>query len=493
MNSTNKTIFKNATFLMASQLITWGLSLALMVVLPRYLGPTAVGQFHLANSLWAIMGMLVSFGMDMYLTKAIARESSRLGALLGTSLIIRTGFFVIGFGIVAGYVYLVNYSMQAVWVIFIIGLANLLGQYSLVYRSALEGLERMRYIALGDICAKLFTAVVAIILLVNNHGIYLIASVFIGASLISLLIQLYFFHQTTPIRLHFDHNIAKTMLRESATYLSVLIFRTLYIQIDIVVISLLVNETVIGWYGAADSLFGTLLFVPTVFITAAFPALSRMYSGQKEELQQLMQRSFSLLLLISIPIGLGLFAIADNLTVLLFGNEFAPSGAVLAIMGIVLIFTYQNMLIGRFLIATNRQRIWSTVMAIATFSTIPLDLLLIPWCQQAFGNGGIGGALAFVFTECGMLIAGLYYLPKGSLTQATLWRSLRALAAGAIMALVVWQLRSLFIIIPIFAGALIYGALILLFGVVPKEDLKLLQVLSSNVLLKIRRAEAPAG
>jgi hypothetical protein len=56
-------VVKNASILMATQLITWALSLLLVVFLPRYLGAAAVGQFAIAGSIWAIMGMLVGFGV----------------------------------------------------------------------------------------------------------------------------------------------------------------------------------------------------------------------------------------------------------------------------------------------------------------------------------------------------------------------------------------------------------------------------------------------
>jgi O-antigen/teichoic acid export membrane protein len=431
--------------------------------------------------------------MDTYLNKRIARNPETVAGLIGTSLVIRTAFFVIGFGLVAAYAFVVNYSIQVFWILFIIGISILFQQYATVFRSALEGFERMHFIALADVFSKLFTTVVGITLLLHGSGVLLIATISIGASLISLGIQSYYFKQTQAIRLRFNRSLAVEMLRESTTYLSVLIFRTIYIQIDIIVISLLVNETVIGWYGAADSLFGTLLFVPSVLITAVFPALSRLFEENEEALKQLMHRSFILLLLLSVPIGLGLFAIADNVVVLLFGEEFVNSGPVLAIMGIVLIFTYQNMLIGRFLLATNRQRKWAVVMAVATLATIPLDLVLIPWSQQTFGNGAIGGALAFIVTESCMLIVGLNFLPKGSLNRKTLWMAARVVFIGLIMVLVVWQVRSIFLAIPVILGILVYGVLALMVGILTSDDLLLLKSWGMNFKYKIRRTQKLPG
>ena len=86
---TGRTIAKNASVLLVSQVITWSLTLLMTLFLPRYLGVSAVGQFHLANSLWAIVAVLASFGMNTLVTKEIARDGSQLSKLISTSIFIR--------------------------------------------------------------------------------------------------------------------------------------------------------------------------------------------------------------------------------------------------------------------------------------------------------------------------------------------------------------------------------------------------------------------
>src|SRR3954451_1897968 len=96
-------VVKNASILMATQLITWALSLLLVVFLPRYLGAAAIGQFAIAGSIWAIMGMLIGFGMDTLLMKQIARNPERTPQLVGTALILRVVLFLASCGVVAIY------------------------------------------------------------------------------------------------------------------------------------------------------------------------------------------------------------------------------------------------------------------------------------------------------------------------------------------------------------------------------------------------------
>ncbi|MCA9970192.1 MAG: flippase, partial [Anaerolineales bacterium] len=358
MNTTGQRVAKNATVLMASQLTTWLLTLLLTLFLPRFLGARAVGQFHFANSLWAIVAMAVTFGMDRYLTKEIARTAvpdtlngrSRAAHLFGVTLLARTLLYLLGFGGVALYLALLDYPPETAQVVLVIGVAQLLWQYVSAATAVLQGLEQMQAISIGSIAGKALNTVVAIALLLLGYGVLPVAAVTIGAALANLLVLLHALRRSLPLRpsLHpraVGHALRASarMLRASATYLFTQLSLVIYMQVDIILISLLVDETTIGWYGAADQLFGTLLFIPTVFMTAVFPALSRLYTTDTGSLQRLTSKSFDLLLLLSVPIGLGLLVVAGPAVVLLFGAEFAPSGPVLAVFGIVLILTYQNM------------------------------------------------------------------------------------------------------------------------------------------------------
>jgi O-antigen/teichoic acid export membrane protein len=491
--STGRRIAKNAGMLMTSQLTTWVLTLVLTIFLPRYLGASAVGKLNLATSLWAIAAIVIAFGLDTLLTKEIARQPEHTTDLLGNTLVLRIGLYLIAFVVMIAYVQLVGYPAETAAVIFIIGVSVVVWQCLGAVQAALQGLEQMHYMSIGNIAGKGVNTVVCITLLLLGQSVYVIAAVSTLAALVSFSIQVYFLNRLQRVRLAFDRREAVHLLRRGLPYLMSGFFLVVYMQVDIVIISWLVDERTIGWYGAADLLFGTLLFIPTVFMAAIFPSLSRMYaSGGTTDLTKLMRKSFDLLLVLSIPIGLGILVVADPLVVLLFGPDFAGSGPILALLGIVLIFTYQNMLVGQFLISTDRQNVWTIVMGIATIATVPIDLVVIPWCLAQFGNGAIGGAISFIITEAAMLIIGLRLLPKGSLGRSNVSTALRASLAGGLMVAATWWARPYFIGLPIAIGMVVYSAAVLILRVVPKDDLELFKSLALNVLKRFKRGEPAA-
>jgi O-antigen/teichoic acid export membrane protein len=494
MEDTRRTIAKNAGSLMLAQIITWSLALVSMIFIPRYLGVANTGKLQLAGSLWAIMAIFISFGTEILLTKEIARNPEKTGELIGTSNVLRSLLFFIGFVIIALFSHLAGYPQETIYIIYVIGIGNLFIQIAGSYQATLLGLEKMGFYSMSDVVTKAFSTIITVILLLMGYGVFMVAFIMVLSGIVSLLIQYFAVKRFQTLKTKFRWERALWMLKAGFPYLMITIFLVLYNQVDVVVLSLILNEEALGWYGAADRLFGTLLFIPTVFITAVFPALTRMYSDGSNLIIKLVQKSFDLLLILSIPIGLGVIVVANPIAVLLFGEEFAKTGPVLATYGVVLIFTYQNVLIGRYFISIDRQNTWTVVMAVATVATIPLDLLFVPMFEELFGNGAIGGGVSFIITEAGMLAVGLWLLPRNTLGRENAWLAVRTLMAGGVMVAVAWPLRYTFILIPVVAGVLTYLTSIIILRVIPSEDWALLRSVGKNLLTRLRKpkSELPA-
>ena len=475
--SSQRTVAKNATVLMASQILTWALTLLLTIFLPRHLGAEAVGKLHLASSLWAVALIFVTFGCDLLITKEVARDPKKLSGLFSNAILLQVPLFIVATTLLLFYAKSVGTNAETFQIIGILGISQLFWQIGGLARAALEGLERMEFISIAEISSKAFNTVVCLLLILVNANVLMIAVVAIGMAFIYMAMQLVPLLRIRPISFSPDFKKMGWMLKAGSPYLIVYALLVVYVQMDVVILQLLTkNETVVGWYSAADRLFGTMLFVPTVFITAVFPLLSRMHTTESKKLPELIQRSFNLLLLLSIPLGLGLTITAQPIVLLLFGEEFRNSGPILAVMGIVLMLMYQNILLGRFLVSVDRQHVWTWVMVGAVLLTIGLDMIFVPYFDQHYGNGAIGGAFSYVITEGGMMCVGLWILREFFSWQTVLF-TLRALLAGGLMLAVVWIVRDQPLIIPIGLGAVIYTGELLLFGLIPQEDWEIMRSL----------------
>ncbi len=487
MNSENsKTIIKNIGVLMASQFTTWGLSLLLTIFVPRYLGPADSGTFNLAVSLWLITGMFVSFGLDILLTKEIARKPTYINDLVGTSIFLRTILFGISFVVLMLYAQIANYGRDVIIILMILGASTFFIQFTQPMKSALEGLEKMEYTSIGLVGSKLFSTVFILLLLFAGQGLIAIALVSIGASFLELTIVIWLSIKAYHFRPRVDFGSTKWMLRSGFPFLMVSMSQVIYKQVDIIVMSLLVSTTVVlGWYGAADTLFGTMSFIPSIFLTATFPAFSKMHTQSGEQLTKLFRKSYELMVVLGVAVGLGLFIVAKPLVVLLFGEAFRESGPVLAIMGIVIVFMYQNMILGQYFVISDRQNEVTKTLLVAAGVTVVLDIFLVPWTQNVYGNGAIGGALAFVVTEVLMVLWFVMLMPKGILTRHSFWLCIRAGIAGLVMVAVSWWFRDWFIAVPVIVGALTFMLMTVILRLIPQEDWVTLRQTLQKVLSKL--------
>jgi O-antigen/teichoic acid export membrane protein len=487
MNNAGKTIVKNASVLMGSQLVTWALTLLLTVFQPRYLGAAGVGELSVAIALWAIVGVLIAFGTDTLLIKEVARQPEQASNLLGTSLVMRTLFYLVGWSVVGLYLAWQQASMVTITTVGIIGLAQLLWTYIGACTSVMQGLEVMKYSSIAEIAGKFVNTILVIGLLLLGYGLVAVALTTGTAALIQLILLVRFLRTRVPLRLHFNPQHALAMARSGAPYLLSGLMLTIYSKVDRLIIAAIVDGTTVGWYSAAMTLFGTLMFVPTVMITALFPALSRSHTNDPSSLPRLVRKSFDFMLLVSVPVGFGLMIVSNQLVLLLFGSEFGPSGPVLGVLGAVLVCTYLTTLLGRFLTSTDKQNSWTVVMLVATIATIPLDLVFVPWCVSVFGNGALGGALSFAVTEFGMVVAGIVLMPRDALSRANAWTAARIIAAGLTMVAVTWWWRDAVLIVPVLIGATTYIGMVLLLRVVPAEDAVLLKEMAQRILGRFRR------
>jgi O-antigen/teichoic acid export membrane protein len=199
------------------------------------------------------------------------------------------------------------------------------------------------------------------------------------------------------------------------------------------------------------------------------------------------------MMLVGVPIGFGIAVIASPLVVLLFGPAFAKSGPVLGILGMLLIVTYVNMLLGFLLISMDRQKKLALVMLVMTFATILLDIILVPWAMKTFSNGALGGALSYVFTETGILLAGVALLPKGTFDRENTKVIAKLVLAGSVMAAITWAVRDAFLLIPIVVGAVTYLGMILILRAIPKEDWDSFLKLVSSLFRRLRGPSAASA
>jgi O-antigen/teichoic acid export membrane protein len=480
-------IRRNVFHMLSSQLFTWVLATILAIVVPRYLGPGTQGQLRLAYAVWMIVGIFAGMGTSSFLQLQIAKRPADGLRLVGSVLVVRTLAFVLAAIVVVIYVGVAGLDRQLTLIMMLIGILTLLGSWSEAVGTAFIGLERMSIVATSAAVGKALNTIAVIVVILVGGNVYVIVLAGVVSSTWSLGYLSWSYRRIGPVVFHGWTEDARSVVRSSVPFMAAGVALVVYQQIDIVVISWVAGDADVGWYGTADNLFGSLLFPATIIMGTMFPAIGRLHQDDPHALGDLVARAFSALVLAAVPIGLGVTLIAPTFAPLLFGQEFRQTGTVLAVLGPVIILTFGTILFGTVALGTGRNRLWVWVMVAAALLTIPLDLVLVPWAHDRFGNGAIGGAIAYVVTESIQFGIGVWKIAPFVVHPRTLWRTARVLVAGAVMFAVGWPLRAEVLPVPVIVCGVVYVAMILILRVLTDEQRRAINAVGARLGLRSNR------
>ena len=480
---------RNAVYLIVNQAVIVLLGFLITVLVSRYLGPSALGKLRLAASVWAIGAILMAAGTDTLLFKETARAPSRVYELFVTAAALRLGLGLLVFGAILIWARASRYSPDTLAVIVIVGVATLLTQIGDISRAVLQGLEQVGAVTLGGIASRVFRTIAVAAVLWAGRGVLHVAAVSIGAAFIETLFPLRDMWRRGRVSVTLRLEAARWMLRDGLPFFASALFLVCYGQVDVIVLSLLASEAELGWYGAAVQFLSTLSILPAVVGTVLLPIFVRTSVDDPQSLPALMGRAFNIVMVMAVPVGLGLAALAEPIIDSVYGPSFGPSAPVLALVGAVVALAYQNTLVACCLNATDRQGRVTRLLGAAVLATIPLDLICIPWAHRVFGNGAIGAAVTYIITESGMLVLLIRALPAGTLGIDTLRCCLRALTAGAAMMAVMWLARHSFVLVPLCLGMAVYAGLALVLRLLLPEDWCLLADVWRALAARWRRAD----
>jgi stage V sporulation protein B len=155
---------------------------------------------------------------------------------------------------------------------------------------------------------------------------------------------------------------------------------TLNSQADTLFIGYFLPASSVGYYGAAANLSRFFWLFPQAIQTISYPATSEYYSKRDmASLQKMIDKSMRFSAVILLPIGLVLGVFAEEIVVLIYGQDFSSSKLPLQILIVgTLIFGITCTSIGGTLAGVNRPDLSLKASAVGAIVNALLNLSLIP-------------------------------------------------------------------------------------------------------------------
>jgi O-antigen/teichoic acid export membrane protein len=468
--STLRRALGNTAVMLVAQAITWSATLLTTAALGAWLGVDDFGTLYLAMSLGLLFSVLVEFGLNQQLVRAIARDPDLAGPYLVNAVAIKLGLALVAYLAILALVYLLGYSAQAGLVIAVYSLILVFSGVATTFTAVYQGTQRVVYAAVGTIIEKVLICVLAITLLWLGYGVVAMAAVFVVGSAASALWQGLWLRRVANLQFRLDRAVMGTLIRNAIPFFAYWVLGSLYYRLDTILLSKLTGAAVLGWYGAAYRLFDTLVFLPNIVASAIlFPILSQLSVQSRPALQRAMIRGLDTILIVGVPISVGLFTLADPIVRLIYSQpEFVHAVPALQWLAVGLLLLYVNSILGVTLVSLNQERKLTLLAGLALVLNLGLNLLLIPPFQH------VGAASTTAATEGFMLIYLLAVTPRDLLSRSTLGVLVKAGVASAAMALVLVALggQSLGLLVPL--GAAVFALVAVAIRLVPLEDFRMI-------------------
>jgi O-antigen/teichoic acid export membrane protein len=282
--------------------------------------------------------------------------------------------------------------------------------------------------------------------------------------------QAVWFYRKTGRGFLFDGALIRVLIRTSIPFLISGTLGVIYYRIDTVLLSLMTNTAVVGWYGAGYRLFDTLIFIPSLIITPImYPVFSRLSSATHAQLRLAVEKSLNFLLVCSVPIAVGMIVAAPNIIGFLYHRpEYVHTYAVLQGLAPGLVFLYANTVLNSVIISTQREKKIPLMAGIALVFNLGLNLALIPLYQH------IAAAAVTSLTELLLLILSLFFTPRYLLPVESLRVAGKALFASVVMGIVIWLMGRFSILVIAPTALVVYVCMTLLLGTIPRNDIQAL-------------------
>lgn len=430
----------------------------------RILLPEGIGKVNYVNSIVSYFTMLAGLGIGTYGTREVAKLRDNKEELnifcsevftlnLFSTFISYILFFIIIFSIPFLRDYSTLLMIASITILFTtIGIGWFYG-----------GIEEYAYITIRTIIFQIISIVLLYTLIKSKDDIikYLLIGIVgsVGSNVLNLTYSRKFIKLSIR-KPNFPKHFKPILLLFSITVIS-----SIYSMLDTTMVGSISTNEQVGFYTAATKINRMVLTLVTAVSAVIFPRLSYYANNElQEEFKNLVNKSFSFLLCISIPATVGLNLLCEPIMLLFSGKEFIPAIPVMKLMNpIIIIISLSNFIGAQIFIPLKKEKITIRAVTIGASVNFILNFILIKYFQA------FGAAIASLAAESIVLIHQIIFAKQYFSFTKEIKNFIQYIVATIIMCIPVLLIRhfiqNLYIqlILGIISGALFYYLSLLLF------------------------------
>lgn len=374
----------------------------------RVLGPTGTGAVAMGTSLVSYFTMVAMLGVPTYGIRACAQvrdNREKLSQTVQELLIINLVMAIISYAAFFLLLWLVPGFREESTLYTICSAAIILNVVGVNW--VYQALEEYSYITFVSILFKALGLALMFLLVRNSGDVLWYGLVTVVSSFGSAVFNFIRLRKLIDLRPCRPWNFRRH-LYPIFTFFFMSVATTVYTNLDTVMLGVMKNNEVVGYYNAAIKIKTILVTLVTSLGTVLLPRLSYYYEqGKEKEFLSLVSKAFSFVLLFSIPCCLYFSVYAREVVEFLSGPGYLPAVAPMIILMPTILFIGLSNITGiQVLVPTGKETLVLRSVILGAVVDFLLNLILIP------SLGASGAAMGTLCAEFAVTLLQFWYLRK---------------------------------------------------------------------------------
>ncbi len=387
-------IARNTLLLTLTEFTSRVMSLVLIILVARRLGPVLMGIYAFGLSFVRLLEILVDFGLDRYIQREIGRHPEQSGPLFSQVFGLKLVVYLIGGIVVLLLGFFIITDPLKRWVVWILSLTIFFRSQATSTNAFFRARQQVKYEAIVVLTQRLAYTSAGLAAILAGYGLLSLVSLELAAQIGACVTGWWLFRQKigSPFQAVAIGHL-KSLAAAAQNFLYIRLALTVFNSIDFLMLSFLVGDAATGWYAAAVRLYAAVDFVPDAFSGGFLTVLSRKAKDGWSAFVEIFQYFFKYLLILGLGAAAVLGGLAPQLLVQIFSASFQPAVPTLIILAPALVLNFVNLPLSNAIIALDREKSILAIFSVAAVFNILINLWLIPHWQQN------GAALATWLSE----------------------------------------------------------------------------------------------
>jgi len=471
---TVRRIARNTISLSIAELIGKLGHFLIFVYIARVMGSVIFGTFNFAYAFSLIAVVFTDIGINYMIIREASKNRGRISSYIGNSFLIKIVFSIITYLIIILIMRLGNYPTSTKMVVYFIFAYIFIRSLSELLFTVFKAFESMHYEAVIKIATTFALFAITAYAIMQKSDLTAISLIYAAVQLAAFIVTFIIVEKKfTKISFKFDIGISKEIIQKAFPFAFSLIFAGIYFYIDTVMLSLIKGDAQVGIYSAAYNITLAILIIPGMYTFAIYPILSRKFSSDKssksnETVKLIYERSFKYLYMIGLPISAGIFVLARQIIVFIYGDGYYGSTIALQILTWFVFMKFLSYLSGIVLSSIDRQYLRMYSQGFSAFVNFGANLILIPM------YGIVGASIATLLSEFILFLSSQIYVSRHFHKIKAAKLLLKPIIATAVMCAAVYFIPAP-TLVRIFIGAATYGTAILAMKYLDRQDILFLR------------------